>query len=86
MYHILSRQVVGRKYSHWNVILREFDLEFSKSKSKKSLVFTELICSLRRTDKESESIDHIPDETLFLISMSDPWYANVLKYLQTQRI
>jgi hypothetical protein len=42
MYHILTRQVLGGKYSKWIVILQEFDLEFAKSKAKKSLVFAEL--------------------------------------------
>jgi hypothetical protein len=39
MQHILTRQVLGGKYSKWIFILQEFDLEFEKAKSKKSLVF-----------------------------------------------
>ena len=31
MYYILTRQVLGGKYSHWIVILQEFNLEFSKA-------------------------------------------------------
>ena len=54
VYHILTRQVLGGKYSCWIVVLQEFDLEFGKSKSKKSLVFTELICDLPQTDQEEE--------------------------------
>jgi len=30
MYHILTRQVLGGKYSRWIIILQEFDLEFAK--------------------------------------------------------
>jgi len=60
MYHILTRQVLGGKYSCWIVILQEFNLEFGKSKSKKSVVFAELICDLPRTDQEGEQIDFIP--------------------------
>jgi hypothetical protein len=45
MYHILTSQVLGAKYSKWIVILQEFDLEFAKSKDKKSLVFAELIAT-----------------------------------------
>lgn len=51
IYHILTRHVVGGNYSLWIVILQEFDLEFAKSKSKKSMVFAELICALPRTDQ-----------------------------------
>jgi hypothetical protein len=85
MYHILTRQVLGGKYSKWIVILQEFDLEFAKSKAKKSLVFVELICDLPHTDEDTEPSDSLPDESLFLISMFDPWYGDILLYLQTQR-
>jgi hypothetical protein len=54
MYHILTRQVLGGKYSKWIIILQEFDLEFAKSKDKKSLVFVELICELPHADEDIE--------------------------------
>jgi hypothetical protein len=62
MYHILTRQVLGGKYSKWIVILQEFDLEFAKSKAKKSLVFAELICDLPHADEDTEPRDSLPDE------------------------
>ena len=46
MNYILSCQFLGGKYSKWIVTLQEFDLEFIKSKSKKSLVLAELLCDL----------------------------------------
>ena len=85
MYYILTRQVLGGKYSRWIVILQEFDLEFSKATSKKSLVFTELTCDLPCATTESEPNDSFPDEFLFLISTTDPWYGYFFIYLQTQR-
>lgn len=85
MYHILTWKVLGGKYSHWIVILQEFDTDFAKSKSKKSLVFVELISELPQTNQEEEHIVSFPDETIFLISMYDPWYGDILSYLQTQR-
>jgi len=84
MYHILTQEVLGGKYSHWIVILQEFYLEFGKSKSKKNLVFAELICDLPQTDQEEEHIALFTDGTIFLISTSDPWYGDILSYLQTQ--
>jgi hypothetical protein len=84
MYHILTRQVLGGKYSKWIVILQEFDLEFTKSKAKKSLVFAELICALPPADEDIEPRDSLLDESLFLINTSDPWYREILLYLQTQ--
>jgi hypothetical protein len=85
MYHILTCQVLGGKYSKWIVILQEFDLEFFKSKAKKSLVFVELIYDLHHTDENIVPNDSLLDESMFLISTYDPWYRYILLYLQTQR-
>jgi hypothetical protein len=84
MYHILTCQFLGGKYSKWIVIFQEFDLEFAKSKAKKSLVFVELICDLPRADEDTEPKYSLPGESLFLIIMFYPWYGNILLYLQTQ--
>jgi hypothetical protein len=85
MCHVLTRQVLGGKYSKWIVILQEFDLEFTKAKAKKSLVFAELIYAFPHTDENIKPRDSLPDESLFLINTSDPWYGDILLYLQTQR-
>jgi hypothetical protein len=66
MYHILTHQVLGGKYLKWIIILQEFDLEFAKSKAKKSLVFMELICDLPHTDEDIEPNDSLPDESLLV--------------------
>jgi hypothetical protein len=75
--------VIGEKISRWIVILQEFDLDFVLAKSKKSLVFVELISEL-----PIESGDVIPDKSsikgdMFLIASSDPWYGHIPVYLQT---
>ena len=84
MTYILSRQLLGGKYSKWIVILQEFDLEFIKYKLKKSLVLAELLCDLPSNSTEITSEPSIPDESLFLIGSSDPWYGDFIIYLQTQ--
>ena len=81
MYYILTRQVLGGKYSRWIVILQEFDLEFSKATSNKYLVFAELMCDLPYALIESEPSDSFPDKFLFLISTTDPWYGDFFIYL-----
>ena len=59
-------------------------MEFSKATSKKSLVFAEILCDLPCASMESEPNDSFLDEFLFLISTTDPWYGDMLIYLQTQ--
>ena len=59
-------------------------MEFENSKSKKSLIFVELMCDFPRTDTETLAEQPIMDESLFLISTIDPWYGDIIVYLQTQ--
>jgi hypothetical protein len=84
MQHILTRQLLGGKYSKWIVILQEFDLEFDRATSKKSLVFAEIICDFPHTTTEKVVVDSLPDESLFLTSTDDIWYGDIIIYLQTQ--
>ena len=56
-------------------------MEFEKSKSKKSLVFAELICDFLHADTETVVEETIVDESLFLISNLDPWYGDIIVYL-----
>jgi hypothetical protein len=81
--YVLMRWVIGGNISRWIVILQEFDLDFVSAKYEKSLVFAELISEL-----PVESGDIIPEESpinedVFLIASSDPWYGDILIYLQT---
>ena len=84
--YILTRQLIGGKYSKWIVILQEFELEFVSAKAKKSLVFAELISELPRIEDENNEEPTFTDEHLFLISSSDPWYGDYLVYLQTLKL
>ena len=72
MQHILTRQVMEGKYSKWIFILQDFDSEFERAKYNKYLVFAELICDLPSAEIEIVAEDLIPNESVFLISSSDP--------------
>jgi hypothetical protein len=50
--HILTRYIIRGKYNKWIIILQEFDLDFALTKSKKSLVFVELISNFPRLDED----------------------------------
>jgi hypothetical protein len=81
--YILTRHIIGGKYNKWIFILQEFDLDFASAKSKKSLVFSELISDFPRLDEDVIHVDLFVDEHIFLISSSDPWYGDIFLYLQT---
>ena len=68
------------KYNKCIVILQEFDLEFVSTKSKKSLIFAELISDFPSEDEELVCEDTFIDEHIFLISTLDPWYGDIIIY------
>jgi len=60
-------------------MLQEFDLEIQSAKSKKSLLFAELISKF--PSEYFEENESFPDALIMLISSSDPWYGDILIYL-----
>ena len=80
--YVLSQRIIGGKFNKWIVILQDFDLDFQSSKSKKSLVFAELIVEFPVEEDVVIEEDSFPDEHIFLISTSDPQYGDILIYLQ----
>ena len=78
--------MIGGKYNKWIVILQEFDLNFVLEKSKKSLIFAELISDFPNLDEEEVHEDSLIDEHTFLISTMDPRYGDTIVYLQTLKV
>jgi hypothetical protein len=70
--YVLTRRIIRGKYNKWIVILQEFDLHFTSVKSKKSLVFPELISDFPLLHEGVIHIDSLADEHIFLVSSSDP--------------
>ena len=58
-------------------------MDFQSTKSKKSLVFAKLIVEFPTEEDVVVEDDSFPDEHIFLISTYDPWYGDILIYLQT---
>ena len=78
--------MIRGKYNKWIVILQEFDIEFVSTKSKKSLIFVELILDFPSLDEGKIHEDSFVDEHIFLILTMDPWYGEIIVYLQTLNI
>ena len=56
-------------------------MDFQSSKSKKSLVFAELIAEFPDEEYVAIEEDSFPNEHIFFISTSKPWYGDILIYL-----
>jgi hypothetical protein len=85
MQYLLSHRQVNGKFTRWIIILQEYDLDFSTPKSKKALVLTELVMALPSDTPSAPVNTDFPDEHLFYIAFDDPWYDDLLIYLQTQK-
>jgi hypothetical protein len=82
MQYLLSHRQINGKFSRWIVILQEYDLKFSTPKRKKSLILAELIMTFPSDTTSSPINTDFPDEHLFYIPSDDPWYDDLLVYLQ----
>ena len=66
--------------------MQEFDLEFFSAKSKKLLVFVNLMYDLPSLDEDEVHEDSFVDEHKFLISTAYPWYGDIIIYIQTLKV
>ena len=73
-------------YNKWIVILQEFILDFILAKLKKSLMFAELIYDFPSLEEEEVYEDTFVDEHILLISNLDPWYGDIIIYLQMLKV
>ena len=78
--------MIGGKYNKWIVILQEFYLEFVLVNSKKSLISVELISYFPNLEEGEVHEDFLIDENIFFISTKDPWYGDIIVYLQKFKV
>lgn len=66
------------------MILQQFDLVFTDAKVKNSLVFAKLFLDPSIVDPNEIAHDPLLDESIYHIDTTDPWYGDILVYLQVQ--
>jgi hypothetical protein len=84
MQYLLSCRKINDKFARWIVVLQKYDLEFSTPKSKKALILTKIVTALPSDTTSAPVNTDFLDEHLFYITSDDPWYGDLLIYLQTQ--
>ena len=77
--------MIWGEYNKWIVIFQYFYLKFISVKSKKSLIFAKLISNFPNLEEEVYE-DSFFDERIFLISTANPWYRDIIMYLQTLKV
>ena len=66
--------------------MQELDLKFFWVKSKKSLIFAELISDFPSVEEDKDYESMFVDEHIFLISTLNPWYRDIIVYLQMLKV
>ncbi|XP_024195920.1 uncharacterized protein LOC112199096 [Rosa chinensis] len=73
----------------WMLLLQEFDLEIKDKKGSENVVADHLSRLVNGSNAEEDSLplrESFPDEQLFAMQASDPWYADIINYLVTKKI
>jgi hypothetical protein len=66
------RHIIGGNYNKWILFIQKFNLDFASAKSKKSIVFVELISDFPQLDEDVIHVDSFTNKQFFLVSASDP--------------
>ena len=85
MRYLLSCFLLQGRMAKWVFVLQEFDWEFVSPKITKAPALATLMTDLSPLFVSSPPKDDLSDDFLFIISMKDPWYRDILLYLWTRK-
>lgn len=80
MQYILDQWIITGKFSQWIVILQELNLEFTTPKTNKWIALEKFITDLPIGKYKPPINDTLHDENLFIITIGDPSYGDILTY------
>ena len=83
--YLLSKKEAKPRLIRWILLLQEFDLEIRDKKGAENLVADHL-SRLTTNEEPSPLQDNFPDEHLFSIQKTIPWYADIVNYLVTRTL
>jgi hypothetical protein len=66
----------------WILLLQEFDQEIRDKKAVENSVVDHLSCLQFEKSAELPINDYMMDDTLLKVSTTDPWYANIVNYIE----
>lgn len=73
----------------WVLLLQEFDIEIRDKKGSENVLadhLSRLITNFNTKEGTLPLPEFFPDEQLFTIQISDPWYADIINFLATGNI
>ncbi|XP_008229105.1 PREDICTED: uncharacterized protein LOC103328489 [Prunus mume] len=86
--YLLTKKDAKPRLIRWILLLQEFDLEIRDKKGTENVVADHL-SRLVHSHTEEDLIplrESFPDEQLFSLKATDPWYADIINYKVTKKI
>ncbi|XP_019178326.1 PREDICTED: uncharacterized protein LOC109173541 [Ipomoea nil] len=83
--YLLSKKEAKPRLIRWMLLLQEFNLEIRDKKGAENLVADHL-SRIITSVKPSPLQDDFPDEHLFSVQKTIPWYADIVNYLVTRTL
>ncbi|CAN6566448.1 unnamed protein product [Malus baccata var. baccata] len=86
--YLLTKKDAKPRLIRWILLLQEFDLEIKDKKMSENVVADHL-SRLVHSNTEEDLIplrESFPDEQLFSLKITDPWYADIINYKVIKKI
>lgn len=86
--YLLTKKDAKPQLIRWILLLQEFDLEIKDKKGNENVV-TDHLSRLVHSHTEEDLIPlrkSFPDEQLFSLKATNPWYADIINYKVTKKI
>ncbi|XP_068344140.1 uncharacterized protein [Pyrus communis] len=86
--YLLTKKYAKPRLIRWILLLQEFDLEIKDKKGSENVVADHLSRLVHSNTKEDliPLRESFPDEQLFSLKVTDPWYADIINYKVTKMI
>jgi hypothetical protein len=84
--YLLMKKDVKPCLVRWILLLQEFDLEIRDKKGVKNSVADHLSCLPFEESAELPINGYMRDNILLKVSITDPWFMNIVNYIVTPRV
>ncbi|MDD0148378.1 Ty3/Gypsy family RNase HI domain-containing protein, partial [Shigella flexneri] len=83
--YLMTKKEAKPRLIRWILLLQEFDVEIKDKKGSENVVADHL-SRLVHAEDYLPLVETFPDEQLFGIQVSEPWYADIVNYIVSRKI
>nr|KAJ0221935.1 hypothetical protein LSAT_V11C200059080 [Lactuca sativa] len=83
--YLMTKKDANSRLIWWIILLQEFDLEIRDKRGCENLVVDHL-SQIISNETPPPLRDEFPDEHLFSLTQSIPWYADIVDFLVTEKV